>query len=76
MAEAKLVLRSGETFVFKDESNEGNSRTLKELISSVRTIQSKVNDKLTEIVNNEKEQANGSAKDLKESDGGCSYFKY
>ena len=63
MAEAKLVLRSGEIFVFKNENNGASSKTMKDLISSVRYIQSKVNEKLTEIVNDEK--ASGTTKDLK-----------
>jgi hypothetical protein len=56
MAEAKIILKSGETFVFKDKYSGEKSKTMKDLISSVRYIQSKVNDKLTEIVNDEKEQ--------------------
>ena len=58
MAEAKLVLRSGENFVFKNEDNAASFKTMKDLITSVRKIQSKVNDKLTEIVNDEKLKQN------------------
>ena len=71
MAEAKVTLRSGEVFVFKNENNGANSKSMKDLISSVRYIQSKINDKLTEIVNDEKERACN--KDLKDEENGEEY---
>ena len=57
MAEAKVTLRSGEIFVFKNENNGASFKSMKDLISSVRYVQSKINEKLTEIVNDEKERA-------------------
>ena len=63
MAEAQLILRGGETFVFKNENNGASCKTMKDLILSVRHIQSKVNEKLTEIVNDQKERT---IKDLKD----------
>ena len=57
MAEAKLVLKGGETFHFNDNSTP--CMKMKDCISSVSCIQKKVNEKLTEIVNTEKKESNG-----------------
>ena len=70
MAEAKLVSRNGEIFTVKNENDGANTKNMKDLISSVRYIQSKINEKLTEFVNDEKEKANGNVKDSKENDTG------
>ena len=70
MAEAKLVSRNGEIFTVKNEKDGANTKNMKDLISSVRYIQSKINEKLTEFVNDEKEKANGNVKDSKENDTG------
>ena len=70
MAEAKLVSRNGEIFTVKNENDGASSKTMKDLISSVRHVQSKINEKLTEFVNDEKDIANGNMKDSKENSEG------
>lgn len=72
MAEAKLVSRNGGIFTVKNENDGASSKTMKDLISSVRYIQSKINEKLTEFVNDEKDKANGNVKDSKD-DAGIKY---
>lgn len=72
MAEAKLVSRNGEIFTVKNENDGATSETMKDLISSVRYIQTKINEKLTEFVNDEKDKANGNVKDSKD-DAGIKY---
>ena len=70
MAEAKLVSKSGEIFTVKSENDGASSKPMKNLISSVRYVQSKINEKLTEFVNDEKDIANGNMKDSKENSEG------
>ena len=57
MAEAKLTTRKGEVFTFSDNNHASanfSSVLIKDIIVSVKKLQENVNNKLTEIVNEDK----------------------